>query len=198
MTSALPGIAPLPLDALLRRRAALAAALGDTPALLVAGVARPRNYAANAYPFRAHSHFLYFFGWGAPGAVALFEAGRATVFIPAPAADDALWSGPPVPPAQLGAALGVEVALLDALPPHLRGRRVAFIHRPHQCRLPSRAFRGVHMCAVGEEDLQRSDTPRICRGHQCGLAFGQCGVRIRARSHEELDHRGVAIGTGKR
>ena len=45
-----------------RRRARLAARLGNRPALIAAGVPRPRNYAANLYPFRASSHFLYLFG----------------------------------------------------------------------------------------------------------------------------------------
>ena len=44
------------------RRARLAARLGNRPALIAAGVPRPRNYAANLYPYRASSHFLYLFG----------------------------------------------------------------------------------------------------------------------------------------
>ena len=40
------------------RRRKLAALLGNRPALVASGLARPRNYAANIYPFRAQSHFL--------------------------------------------------------------------------------------------------------------------------------------------
>jgi Xaa-Pro aminopeptidase len=101
--------------ALARRREALMAALGDRPALLVAGCPRPRNYLANSYPFRAHSHFLYYFGWGAPGAVALFLDGAATVYLPPGSPDDALWSGPVAAPDELGGALGVTVRPLAAL-----------------------------------------------------------------------------------
>ena len=112
----------LPRDALARRRAALIVALGDQPALLVAGLSRPRNYLANTYPFRPHSHFLYFFGWGTPGAVALFDDGQATLYVPCTSSDDALWSGPPVDPSELATALGVRTATLADLESRLRKR----------------------------------------------------------------------------
>jgi Xaa-Pro aminopeptidase len=101
------------------------AALGDRPALLVAGMPRPRNYAANTYAFRAHSHFLYFFGWGSPGVVALFDQGRATLYLPAGAPDDVLWSGPTIEASDLAAALGVEVAVRPPTHERLDGRNVA-------------------------------------------------------------------------
>ena len=110
---------------LARRRAALLAALGDRTALLVAGLPRPRNYAANAFPFRPHSHFLYFFGWGAPGAVALFADGEVTVYLPAAVPGDALWSGPAVDPSEIAAALDVNVGTLSALESRLAGAEVA-------------------------------------------------------------------------
>jgi Xaa-Pro aminopeptidase len=113
-----------PPPALARRRAALIAALGGQPALLVAGLPRPRNYRANSYPFRPHSHFLYFVGWGVPGAVALFDAGEVTLYLPPEIPGDALWSGPPVDASAIGAALGgVRMASLDALGGALAGRR---------------------------------------------------------------------------
>jgi len=106
-----------------RRRAALGAALNGQPALLAAGWPRPRNYPANSYPFRPHSHFLYFLGWGSPGAMALFEGDTVTLFLAPGSPDDALWSGPSLAPAGIGAALGVAVASLDELDRHLAGRR---------------------------------------------------------------------------
>jgi Xaa-Pro aminopeptidase len=115
----------LPRAALARRRMALMNALGDRRALLVAGQPRPRNYAANTYPFRAHSHFLYFLGWGIPGAVALFEGGQATMYLPPPSPDDPLWSGPAVDASDLEAALGLHVAPLPALGDRLVGGDVA-------------------------------------------------------------------------
>ena len=123
-------IPPLPLDALARRRGALATALGEQPALLMSGLTRPRNYAANAYPFRAHSHFLYFFGWGVPGAAALFDGGRVTLYLPASALDDALWSGAVLGPTEIGRLLAVDVAPLEALRARLRGRLVATLPAP--------------------------------------------------------------------
>jgi len=115
----------LPQAALARRREALMAALPAETVLLPCGEPRPRNYAATTFPFRPHSHFLYFFGWGLPGAMGLLGEGRATLYLPAPAPDDALWSGPQPSFAAIAAALGVRVSVLDALPAALAGRQVA-------------------------------------------------------------------------
>jgi Xaa-Pro aminopeptidase len=84
---------PTPAAALSARRSKLLAALGDTPALIVAGRPRSRNYPANTYPFRAESHFLYLVGRPIAGAALLLHAGRATLFAEPPAADDPLWHG---------------------------------------------------------------------------------------------------------
>ena len=71
-------------DALEARRAKLAARLGNRPALIAAGLPRPRNYAANQYPFRASSHFLYLFGLPLRGAVACYDGGDYTLYLPDP------------------------------------------------------------------------------------------------------------------
>ncbi len=120
----------LPHAALARRRAGLLAALGEQPALLFAGFPRPRNYLANVFPFRAHSHFLYFFGWAIPGAVACFDQGRATLFLPPSAPDDTIWSGPGVDSSEIAAALGVEVAPLASVDRRLAGRSIATLPAP--------------------------------------------------------------------
>ena len=73
------------------RRGKLAAKL-DTPALIPAGASVGRNYAANVYPFRASSHFLYFVGAPIENAFLLVHGDDATLYVPAPDADDALWS----------------------------------------------------------------------------------------------------------
>ncbi|HEX2659295.1 MAG TPA: aminopeptidase P family protein, partial [Polyangia bacterium] len=84
----------------------------------------------NTFAFRPHSHFLYFFGWGVPGAAALFDHGRVTVYAPEPDADDALWSGPQRSLADLQASLGVPVAPLAALPATLDRRSAATLPAP--------------------------------------------------------------------
>ena len=50
------------------------------PALFTAGLPPARNYAANRYPFRATSHFLYFTGAPLPGAALLFAEGKVSLF----------------------------------------------------------------------------------------------------------------------
>jgi len=81
---------PMMRQACDRRRGRLAAALGNRPALVAAGTPRPRNYAANLYPFRASSHFLYLFGVPLRGAAAFYDGAAWTLYLTEPGADDAL------------------------------------------------------------------------------------------------------------
>src|SRR3954451_12952458 len=87
----LAGFQPPPFAA---RRDRRAGELAELPALVAAGTPRPRNYAANTFPFRASSHFLYLFGLPLPGAHGLWDGGAWTLFVPAPEPDDPLWHGP--------------------------------------------------------------------------------------------------------
>src|SRR5690348_741284 len=75
------------------RRARLASRLGDRPALIASGAPSPRVYAANTYPFRAASHFLYLTGLHAPSSWLLVDGDRATLFTHESTPDDALWHG---------------------------------------------------------------------------------------------------------
>ena len=112
------------------RRARLAARLGDRAALLVAGVPRARNYAANLYPFRASSHFLYLFGLAMPGAAALCDGGAWVLYLPAPRPGQALWEGAPPTFDEIAAATGCPVRALDGLEAAIRGRAVATLAAP--------------------------------------------------------------------
>jgi Xaa-Pro aminopeptidase len=70
--------------------------LGDrftTPVLLWSGVAPPRNFPANRYPFRASSHFLYFAGIPLQNAVIYLNQGDLTLFMNDASPEDALWYG---------------------------------------------------------------------------------------------------------
>jgi Xaa-Pro aminopeptidase len=94
-------------SAFVARRRALAGRFAG-PVLFAAGVPRARNYAANRYPFRAASHFLYFTGAAVAGAALLFAEGKVSLFAEPPDADDALWHGPRPSFGQLREALGVD------------------------------------------------------------------------------------------
>jgi Xaa-Pro aminopeptidase len=113
-----------------RRRGALAARLGNRPALIAAGSPRPRNYAANLYPFRASSHFLYLFGHPLRGAVAVYDGASWTLYLPEPGADDALWEGSQPSFDEIADAVGCPVRALSRLPASVRGRAVATLPAP--------------------------------------------------------------------
>ena len=121
---------PQHTTALHARRERLARALGNKPALLPAGANRSRNYAANTYPFRAHSHFLYLFSLSLPGAWGFYDGQAWTLYLPEPAPDDALWEGELPSLAALGAAAGVTARPLSELAAALKGREVATLPAP--------------------------------------------------------------------
>ena len=104
----------VPLAALRQRRERLAAKL-TTPALFVSGLARPRNYRANRYPFRAESHFLYFVGRPLEGAALVIRPDRSTLYAEPPDPEEALWTGPQPTLERLSEELGLEVRPLAEL-----------------------------------------------------------------------------------
>jgi Xaa-Pro aminopeptidase len=112
------------------RRARLAALLGKRPALIAAGLPRPRNYAANLYPYRASSHFLYLFGLPLRGAVAVYDGVAFTLYLPEPQPDQALWEGAPPSFDEIAAETGCPVRPLARLPASVRGRAVATLSAP--------------------------------------------------------------------
>ncbi len=79
------------------------------------------NYAANPYPFRQDSTFLYFFGLDRPGLHALLdlEEGSATLFGTDFTLDDIVWMGPQPTLQELAERCGVAAT---AAPEHLAGR----------------------------------------------------------------------------
>ena len=74
---------PSPTSAFQARRESLGRRF-EAPALFVSGLARPRNFAGNRYPFRAESHFLYFAGEPIEGAALLVSGNRSTLYAPSP------------------------------------------------------------------------------------------------------------------
>lgn len=86
-------------------------------ALLWSGVSPSRNFAANHFPFRASSHFLYFAGLPLQNAVIGLEAGQLTLFWDEPHPDAALWHGPSLSRAEMADWIGAETHLpLSAVP----------------------------------------------------------------------------------
>ncbi|OHB66135.1 MAG: hypothetical protein A2Y77_15305 [Planctomycetes bacterium RBG_13_62_9] len=83
-------------DTYIDRRARLKARIESGIILLPGNGESPMNYAANAYPFRQDSTFLYYFGLDQPGLAALIDvdAGTECVFGDDPTIDDIVWTGP--------------------------------------------------------------------------------------------------------
>jgi Xaa-Pro aminopeptidase len=83
---------PSPARAFVERRQRLAARISG-PGLFVAGHARPRNYLANRFAYRAESHFLYLVGVPIEGAALLVTPDRVTLYAPEPDPEEELWTG---------------------------------------------------------------------------------------------------------
>jgi Xaa-Pro aminopeptidase len=88
-----PQLSDIDRQTLTNRRHRLAAQFPH-PVLLWAGRRPSRNFAANTYPFRASSHFLYFAGLPIEGAVIHLDRGNLTLFTADPSPGSALWHGP--------------------------------------------------------------------------------------------------------
>ncbi len=107
---------PSPAAAFVERRRRLQSGLSG-PALIVAGLSEPRNFAGNRYPFRAASHFLYLVGVPLEGAALLVDPHGATLYAHPPDPDEALWTGPQPELAELASRLELEVRPIDELRP---------------------------------------------------------------------------------
>jgi Xaa-Pro aminopeptidase len=90
------------------RRGALRRAVPDGAILLLGQPETPRNYAANAYPFRQDSHFLYYTGLNLPDlALLVAPDGRETLFGPPVDMDTIIWMGPRPSLEELATSAGV-------------------------------------------------------------------------------------------
>jgi Xaa-Pro aminopeptidase len=103
-----------PAAAFAARRERLAGRLNGE-ALFLSGRARPRNFAANRYPFRAESHFLYFIGRALESAALVVSREGSTLYVEPPDPEEELWSGPMPTLASLERELSIDVRPLDEL-----------------------------------------------------------------------------------
>ncbi|HVV15625.1 MAG TPA: Xaa-Pro aminopeptidase [Polyangia bacterium] len=199
------------------RRAKLARLLGTRPALIAAGIPRPRNYAANLYPYRAGSHFLYLFGLALPGAMGVYDGDAFILYVPEPHPDQALWEGAPPTPTQIATATGCAVRPFARLAGSLRGRAVATLPAPdaetclEQSRMLGRDIRAGQVdvldvplaeamialrlqhdeAAIAELRLAAEAT---AAAHRAGMAATRAGQRawvVRAAMEAQLAARGM-------
>ncbi len=82
----------------------------DFPVLLWSGTAKPRNFAANIYPYRASSHFLYFAGLPLENAAIRIEGDRLTLFMDDTTPEEALWHGPQPSRDKIAERIGADAA----------------------------------------------------------------------------------------
>jgi Xaa-Pro aminopeptidase len=167
-----------------RRRAALAQQL-EGPALIAAGGARPRNYAANTYPYRASSHFLYLFGLPLRDAMALHDGGDWTLYLPERGPDDALWEGPLPSFEDIAAAPRCRVRPLGALAAALRGQSPATLPAPDG-----------DTCAEQTRLLGREVARGVLDGADAALADAMIQLRLRHDEAAIAELRLAAEATG--
>ncbi len=181
------------IETLHQRRQQLVARSAGHPVVVAAGVAPARNYAANTYAFRASSHFLYLTGLQLPGAQLLLlpadngAPARAELFVPPPAADDALWHGEVPSFRELQTLAGVDAVLpLPELPTRLAGL-------PPSAHLPlpttpslrdealAHAMIGVRLShdQAAVRQLRRAVAVTV-EAHHAGMRATRPGVRIAA------------------
>lgn len=94
------------------RRARLKKDIGSGLVLLPGNPLLPFNYAANTFPFRQDSSFLYFAGLDLPGFTVIIDIDndREILFGHDPDMDDVIWEGPLPSLADLAASVGIHQA----------------------------------------------------------------------------------------
>ncbi|MDR1727254.1 MAG: aminopeptidase P family protein [Acidobacteriota bacterium] len=118
------------------RRNAIRKAAGDGAVLWLGHALQPRNYAANAYPFRQNSHFLYYTGLAEPDLALLMfpEPDRDILFARPEDIDDIVWSGPRASIEEMAYGAGIEavedVAKLKGVVDVLRKKKRGVHHLP--------------------------------------------------------------------
>ncbi len=98
------------LAATLKTRRQKLAEWVEAPVILWSGRSQSRNFAANTFPFRASSHFLYFAGLPLEHAAIHLAAGKLTLFMDDVTPASALWHGTPPTRAQVATQLGADDA----------------------------------------------------------------------------------------
>lgn len=94
----------------LRDRRQKLAKLIDFPAILWSGKSTARNFAANTFPFRANSHFLYFAGLNLENAAIRLENGKLELFMDDSPSSDTLWHGETPKREEIAAIIGADSA----------------------------------------------------------------------------------------
>ncbi|MGB5710996.1 MAG: aminopeptidase P family protein [Waterburya sp.] len=92
----------------LKSRREKLAKLIEHPVILWSGSPARRNFAANKFPFRASSHFLYFAGIPVIDAAIRLEAGKLQLFMDNPPPEATLWHGTTPQREEMGAAIGAD------------------------------------------------------------------------------------------
>ncbi len=94
----------------LRDRRQKLAQLIDFPVILWSGKSMARNFAANTFPFRASSHFLYFAGLNLENAAIRLENGKLELFMDDPPSSDTLWHGETPEREEIAEIIGADFA----------------------------------------------------------------------------------------
>ena len=92
----------------LKKRREKLAKLIEHPVVLWSGSPAKRNFAANIFPFRASSHFLYFAGIPLVNAAIRLEAGRLELFMDNPPPEATLWHGAMPSRDEIGEMIGAD------------------------------------------------------------------------------------------
>ena len=92
----------------LKQRRDKLAKLIQHPVILWSGSRLGRNFAANQFPFRASSHFLYFAGLPLPNAAIYLKDGRLELYIDNPPPSATLWHGSTPTREEIGEIIGAD------------------------------------------------------------------------------------------
>lgn len=194
----------------LSHRRAKLAQLIKHPVVLWSGSPLGRNFAANKFPFRASSHFLYFAGLPLTNAVILLEDGKLDLFIDNPPPQATLWHGETMQREEIGEIIGADnvYPLVELSGKINEGATIAVQDLntyQRQCQLLNRSVKLSHQ-AEGI-DLELAQAIVKLRSHHDDLALEElrqagkvsvkahkAGMQATKQSKTEAEIRGVMEG----
>jgi len=138
----------------------------EVPIVLWSGGRSSRNFAANVFPFRASSHFLYFAGLSIENAAIRLESGGLTLFVDESSPASALWHGASPSRDEIAAEIGADAAYpLSALADRVADAATVAVQdsqtRLKQAELLDRALSSTHPQGIDLELTKAIVTLRL-------------------------------------
>ena len=173
----------------LKQRRDKLARLIEHPVILWSGSPLGRNFAANRFPFRASSHFLYFAGIPIPDAAIFLQDGRLELYLDDAPPSATLWHGESQSRAEIGEVIGADAVYpLSELSGKTKGAATVAVQDPityqQQCELLNRPVSLSHEAIGIDLELARAIVKLRSRHDDLALQELRSAAEVSVAAHK--------------